>query len=568
MPKKDTTRISSPAELEELRNGILSKRNANKPCIAVCGGTGCHALGNREIISAFVTEVKKQSLGTKVDIRETGCPGFCEKGPIVVIYPEAICYVEVTPEDAPEIVSQTIIGKKVIDRLVYTDPVTGKKAVHESEIPFYSKQMRLLTGDNGKIDPRSIEDYLSVGGYSALVKVLQTMSPEQVIAEMKKSNLRGRGGAAFPAGLKWDAVRMAKADTKYVICNCHEGDPGTFADRRMLEANPHSILEGMLIGAFAMEADEGYIYVGDEFPLTVENTEIAIKQAEEHGLLGKNILGSGLNFNVRISIDAGDYVCGETTALMASIEGRVGEPAKNYGHASDSGLWEKPTCINNLQTWANVPLIINRGADWYTTIGTQGSKGTRVFSLMGKINNNGLVEAPMGMTLREIVFDIGGGIPEGKKFKAVLVGGPMGGFAPESLLDLPVDFDEVSKAGLALGSGLIVADETTCIVDVVKYYLTFLSQESCGKCTPCRDGLRQMLKILTNISQGNGRESDIALLEVISDVQRVASLCGLGQGASKTVLSAIKHFRSELDAHIKEKRCPALVCKILSPVTH
>ena len=583
MPKKATSKtetaktatvktaipkIKSPAELEELRKGILSKRDRNKPCIAVCGGTGCHALGNREIISALEKEIKKQSLGAKVDIRETGCPGFCEKGPIVVIYPEAICYIEVTPEDAPEIVSQTVVGKKVIDRLVYTEPNTGEKAAHESEIPFYKNQMRLLIGDHSKIDPKSIDDYLAIGGYSALVKVLQTMSPEQVIAEMKKSNLRGRGGAAYPAGLKWEAVRIAKADTKYVICNCHEGDPGTFADRRMMEANPHSILEGMLIGAFAMEANEGYIFVGDEFPLAVENTGIAIKQAEEYGLLGKNILGSGLNFNIKISIDAGDYVCGETTALMASIEGRVGEPAKSYGHASDHGLWDKPTCINNLQTWANVPLIINRGADWYSTIGTERSKGTRVFSLMGKINNTGMVEAPMGMTLREIVFNIGGGIPEGKKFKAVLVGGPMGGFAPESLLDLPVDFDEVNKAGLALGSGLIVTDETNCIVDTVKYYLTFLANESCGKCTPCRDGLRQMLKILTNISEGNGKESDLALLEEISDMQKVAAICGLGQGASKPVFSSIKHFRDEYDVHIKEKHCPAGVCKILSPVTH
>ena len=566
--KQATSRLSSLAELEALRKDILSKRDQNKPIIAVCGGTGCRAVGNREIISAFEAEIKKQSLRTKVDIRETGCPGLCEKGPIVVIYPEEICYTQVIPEDAPEIVSQTIVGKKVIDRLVYTDPTTGAKSVHQSEIPFYKKQVRLLTGDNGKIDPKSIEDYLAVGGYSALAKALQTMTPEQVVAEVKKSNLKGRGGAFVAASIKWEPMRLARADTKYLVCNCHEGDPGTFADRRMMEANPHSILEGMLIGAFAMGVNEGYIFVGDEFPLTVENTETAIKQAEEYGLLGKNILGSGLNFNVRISIDAGDYVCGETTALMASIEGRVGEPDKNYHHASDSGLWEKPTCINNLQTWANVPLIINRGADWYNTIGTQSTRGTRTFSLMGKVNNSGLVEVPLGMTLREIVYDIGGGLPEGKKFKAVLVGGPMGGFAPESLIDMPVDFEQISKVGMALGSGLIIADEDTCIVDMVKFYLTFLTNESCGKCTPCRDGFRQMLKIVTDISEGNGKESDIALLEAIAEVQGIASLCGLGQNGFKSTLSAIKYFRDELEAHIKDKRCPAGVCKILSAVGH
>jgi NADH:ubiquinone oxidoreductase subunit F (NADH-binding)/(2Fe-2S) ferredoxin len=560
-------RIASPAALEELRKGIVSGRDPKRPCIAVCGGTGCHAMGNRLIVRALREEIEKQGLKAKADVKETGCPGLCEQGPVVVVYPEEICYVRVTPEDAPEIVAQTLVRHKIVDRLVYSDPRSGEKAVHESDIPFYRNQTRLLTGSNSKLDPRSIGDYLAIGGYAAFVKVMTTMSPEQVIAEIKKSNLRGRGGAAFPAGVKWDAVRLARGAIKYVICNCHEGDPGTFVDRRMLEANPHSILEGMLIGAYAMEANEGYIFVGDEFPLTVENVQAAITQAGEYGLLGKNILGSDFSFSVKVNIDAGDYVCGETTSLMASIEGRVGEPAKNYGHASDSGLWARPTDINNLQTWASVPLIINRGADWYSGIGTERSKGTRVFSLIGKVRNSGMVEVPMGMTLREIIFNVGGGIPEDKKFKAVLVGGPMGGFAPEGLLELPVDFEEMNRAGLALGSGLIVTDEDNCVVDTVRYYLTFLTNESCGKCTPCRDGLRQMLKILTRISEGSGRDSDIATLEAISEVQRVASLCGLGQGASKPVLSSIKHFRDEYDAHIREKRCPAGVCSILSPVT-
>ncbi|MBI2850866.1 MAG: NAD(P)H-dependent oxidoreductase subunit E [Chloroflexi bacterium] len=561
-------RISSPAELEERRQNILSKRDNSKPCIAVCGGTGCHALGNRSIIDAFKAEIKKRTLQAKVNIRETGCPGFCEAGPIVVIYPEEICYVQVTPEDASDIISETVVGKKVIDRLVYTDPKTGEKAIHESEIPFYKGQMRLTIGDNGKLDPKSIEDYLAVGGYSALVKVLQTMTPEQVVAEIKKSNLRGRSGAGFPASIKWDAVRVAVGDTKYVICNCHEGDPGAFADRRMMEANPHNILEGMIIGAYAMGANEGYIFVGDEFPLTVENTAIAIKQAEEYGLLGKNILGSGLDLNIKINIDAGGYVCGEMSALMAAIEGRVGEPTVRYDHATERGLWNKPTCVNNLQTWASVPLIVNKGADWYAGIGTASSKGTRVFSLVGTVNNSGLVEVPMGMTLRQVIFDIGGGIREDNNFKAVLVGGPLGAFLPESLLDLPVDFDEISKAGGSLGPSLVVIDEKTCMVDMVKYFLTFLSNESCGKCTPCRDGIRQMLKIVNRINDGGGKEGDIELLEAISEVQRVAALCPLGQTASNPARSAIKHFRDELEVHIKEKRCPSGVCKILATASH
>ena len=563
MPK-----INSAAELEELRKGILSKRDPDKPCISICGGTGCHSLDNQKVISAFKEEIKKQTLETKVDVRETGCPGFCEKGPIIVIYPEEICYVEVTPEDVPEIFSQTVIGKEVIDRLLYTDPNTGEKAVHEYEIPFYKNQMRLLIGNNIKIDPKSIDDYLAIGGYSALAKVLLNMSPEQVITEVKNSGLRGRSGGGFPAGRKWEAGSIAEADTKYIICNCHEGDPGAFVDRRMMEGNPHSILEGMIIGAYAIGANEGFIFVGDEFPLTIENTGIAIKQAEEYGLLGKNILGSGLDLTVTINIDGGGYVCGESTALRASLEGRVGEPLTKYDHATERGLWDKPTVLNNLQTWANVPLIINQGADRYSNIGTESSKGTRVFSLVGKINNSGLVEVPMGMTLREIIFDIGGGIREDNKFKAVQVGGPLGGFAPESLLELPVDFDELTKADLSPGPSLIVVDENTCMVDMVKYFLTFLSNESCGKCTPCREGLRQMLKILTNISEGKGREGDIELLEELSEIQKEAALCALGQGASNTVLSTIKYFRDEYEAHIEEKRCPALVCEALSTVTH
>jgi NADH:ubiquinone oxidoreductase subunit F (NADH-binding)/(2Fe-2S) ferredoxin len=560
-------RIGSPAELEGLRIDILSKRDRKKPCIAICGGTGCHNQGHQKIVGTFKEEVEKMKLKTEVDIRETGCQGFCEQGPMVVIFPEQICYIKVTREDIPEILSETIVGRKVIDRLLYTDPATGEKAIHENEIPFYKKQMRLLLGENNEIDPRSIDDYLAIGGYSALVKVLKHMAPEQVISEVKKSNLRGRSGSGFPVGRKWEAGRKAQSDAKYIICNCHEGDPGAFVDRRMLEGNPHSILEGMVIGAYAIKAEEGFIFVGDEFPLTVGNAETAIRQAEEYGLLGKNILGSGFNFTVKINRDAGNYVCGESTALMASMAGKVGEPITKYDHATERGLWAKPTILNNLQTWANIPLIINRGADWYIHIGTENSKGTRVFSLSGAVNHCGVVEVPMGMPLKGIVFDIGGGVRANKKFKALQVGGPMGGFVPENWLELTVDFDELWEADLALGPGLIVMDENTCMVDMVKYFLTFLSHESCGKCTPCREGLRQMMNIVNRITEGKGKKADLELLEAISAVQQSAALCALGKGVANTLRSALKHFRSEYEAHIEEKRCPAGVCKISSAVS-
>lgn len=556
-------RLGSPAELEELRKSVLSRRRHRKPCIAVCGGTGCHTHGNMGLHSTFQAILEKQGLKAKVEVKETGCPGLCGQGPVVVVNPEGICYVKVTPSDASDIVSQTVIGKKVIERFLYTDPDTGAKTVHEPELPFYHKQMRLLIGNNVKIDPTSIDDYLALGGYSAFVKALK-VPPDQVIAEVKKSSLRGRSGGGFPAGTKWEACRKARGNAKYLICNCHEGDPGAFVDRRMMESNPHSILEGMLIGAYAVGASEGYLFVGDEFPLTVENTKKAIEQAEEYGLLGENILGSGLDFNIKISMDAGNYVCGESTALMASIEGRIAEPIAKYDHATERGLWARPTDLNNLQTWANVSLIINQGSDVYAGIGTKTSKGTRVFSLAGQVNNSGMVEVPMGMTLREIVFDIGGGVRGGKKFKAVVVGGPMGGFVPEGLLSLPVDFEEMNKAGLTMGPSLIVLDEDTCMVDMVKYFLAFLSNESCGKCTPCREGLRQMLHILNRIMDGRGQRSDFELLEAISYVQRAAALCALGRGASNTLLSGLKHFRNEFESHISDRLCPAHVCKALS----
>ena len=559
MPK-----INSPAELEKLRKGILSKRDPNKSCIAVCTGTGCLALGADKVVAALKEEIKKHGLEDKVDIKETGCPGFCERGAVVVIYPEEICYLQVQPEDAGEVISQTILAKKVIDRLLYVDPTTSEKAVRESEIPFYKNQMRLLIGNNIKLDPKSIDDYLALGGYSALVKVLSQMTPEQVLEEVKKSNLRGRGGGGFPAWRKWEECRNAQGEIKYVIVNADEGDPGAFMDRALLEGNPHSVLEGLSIGAYAIGSHEGYIYVRQEYPLAIENVTIAIKQAEEYGFLGENILGSGFDFTIKVHRGAGAFVSGESSALMTALEGRVGEPRPKYIHTAVKGVRDRPSDLNNVETWANVPLIINKGADWFARIGTERSKGTKIFSLVGKVNNTGLVEIPMGVTLRDVIYKVGGGIPGGKKFKAVQTGGPSGGCIPEEQLDMPVDFDELAKAGSMMGSGgMIVMDEDTCMVDVARYFLDFLADESCGKCVPCREGIRQMLKILTNISKGKGREGDIELLEELSEVTRDASLCALGRTAANPVLSTIRYFRDEYEAHIKEKRCPAYVCKAL-----
>ncbi len=555
-------RISSPGELEKVRQDILSRRDPSKPCISVCAGTGCLASGASEVIAAFEAEIEKQGLKAKVNTKGTGCPGFCERGPVVVIYPEEICYLQVKPEDVPEIVSQTIREKKVVDRLLYVDPTSGQKATHESDIPFYKNQVRNVIGNNIKIDPKSIDDYLSLGGYSALAKVLSRMTSEQVLEEVKKSNLRGRGGGGFPTGRKWEESRNARNEIKYVIVNADEGDPGAFMDRAILEGNPHSILEGLIIGGYAIGSHEGYIYVRQEYPLAVENVIIAIKQAEAYGFLGRSILGSGFDFTVKVHRGAGAFVSGESSALMTALEGRVGEPRPKYIHTAVKGVWDRPSVLNNVETWANVPLIINKGADWFAQFGTEGSRGTKIFSLVGKINNTGLVEVPMGITLSDIIHKVGGGIPGGKRFKAVQTGGPSGGCIPEEKLDMKVDFDELTKAGSMMGSGgMIVMDEDTCMVDVARYFLEFLSDESCGKCVPCREGIRQMLKILSNISKGKGREGDIELLEELSETTREASLCALGRSAPNPVLSTLRYFRDEYEAHIREKKCPAYSCK-------
>jgi NADH:ubiquinone oxidoreductase subunit F (NADH-binding)/(2Fe-2S) ferredoxin/Pyruvate/2-oxoacid:ferredoxin oxidoreductase delta subunit len=562
--RETMTRLNSPNELEELRQKILSQRDPNKPCITLCSGTACHATGSEKIAIAIEQEIEKQGLKAEVDFRRTGCHGFCERGPIVVIYPEEICYLQVQPEDIPEIISQTIKEKKVIDRLLYVDPTTGEKVTYESEIPFYKNQERLIFGPNRKIDPKSIEDYLAIGGYRALAKALFEMTPEQVLEEVKKANLRGRGGGGFPAGRKWEFCRNAPGDIKYVVVNCDEGDPGAYMDRSLMEGNPHSVFEGLLIGAYVIGAHEGFIYVRQEYPLAVENLSISLKQAEEYGFLGQNILGSGFDFNIKVHRGAGAFVSGEETGLLVALQGRVGEPRSRPPYPAIKGLWDKPTNTNNVETWANVPLIINNGADWFTSIGTEGSKGTKIFSLVGKVNNTGLVEVPMGISLRDIIYTIGGGIPKGKKFKAVQTGGPSGGCLPEQFLDSPVDFDEMTKLGSIMGSGgMIVMDEDTCVVDVARYFIDFLCDESCGKCVPCREGLKHMREILNDIVGGRGKEEDIELLEDISQMVTKASLCALGQTAPNPVLTTIRYFRDEYQAHIEEKRCPALVCKEL-----
>jgi NADH-quinone oxidoreductase subunit F len=555
-------RLNTPREVEEYRDGLVAARTANRPCVSICAGAGCLASGASEVIAAFKTELAAQGLEADVDTRGTGCPGFCERGPVVVLHPDETCYLQVKPEDVSEIVSRSIKGDEVVERLCYEDPATGQRAVHESEIPFYRHQERTLLSSNILIDSKSIDDYLAIGGYSALIKALFEMSPEEVLEEVKKSNIRGRGGAGFPAGRKWEGSRNAPDDPKYVIVNADEGDPGAFMDRAVLEGNPHSVLEGLILGGYTIGAGEGYVYVRQEYPLAVENIILAIRQAEEYGFLGKNILGVGFDFTVKVHRGAGAFVCGESTALMTSLEGRVGEPRPKYVRSNVKGLWGKPSVLNNVETWANIPLIVNRGADWFKQIGTESSTGTKIFSLVGKIVNTGLVEAPMGMSLKEIIHDIGGGIPGGKKFKAVQTGGPSGGCLPEEMLHLQVGFDELTEAGSMMGSGgMIVMDEDNCMVDVARYFIEFLTEESCGKCVPCREGLRQMHRILTRICAGEGKEGDIETLEDLSECAMEASLCALGKSAPNPFLSTLRYFRDEYEAHINEKRCSALSCK-------
>jgi NADH-quinone oxidoreductase subunit F len=561
-------RLRSPEELKELREALVASREPDKACVTVCAGTGCLASGCEPVTVAFREEIEKQGLGGEVDVLTTGCHGFCERGPVVVIRPEDIFYERVGVKDVPEIVSETVVNGNIVDRLLYEHPQTGEAIVHEHDVPFYALQERVILGDNGFIDPTSIEDYIARGGYAALAKALHRMEPEEIVEVVKRSGLRGRGGAGFPTGRKWESCREAEGEPKYVICNADEGDPGAYMNRSTLEGNPHLVLEGMIIGAYAIGSSEGYIYVRHEYPLAVKNFELALEAARERGLLGEDILGSGFGFDVQIARGGGAFVCGESSALMRSLEGDVGEPRAKYVHSVERGLWEKPSTLNNVGTWANVPHIISKGWEWYRSLGTENSPGTKIFSLVGKVNNTGLVEVPMGITLREIIFDIGGGIPGGKAFKAVQTGGPSGGCIPESLLDLPVDFDELTRVGSMMGSGgMIVMDEDTCMVDVARYFLNFLREESCGKCTPCREGISRSLKILNRICEGEGEAGDIALLEELGELLQGFSLCALGQTAANPVLSTVRYFREEYEAHIHDRRCPAGVCKALITYT-
>ncbi len=556
-------KLKSLLDLEELRKSIVAARDPSKLCITICSGTGCHAYASEKVAEAFSSEIEQRGLSGKIDLRRTGCHGFCERGPIVVIFPDEICYLSVKPEDVSEIVSETLIHKKIVERLLYVGD-DGKPISNENDIPFYKSQIRIVFGDNRLIDPQSIEDYLALGGYAALAKALFEMTPEEVIEVIKKSNLRGRGGGGFPAGIKWETTRNAPGDAKYVIVNADEGDPGAYMDRSLLEGNPHSVLEGLIIGAYAIGANQGYVYVRQEYPLAVDNVSVAIDQMRELGLLGEKILGTGFDFDIIVHRGAGAFVSGESSALMTAIEGRVGEPRPKYVRTAVSGIHGRPSNLNNVETWANVPLIIKHGADWFRGVGTEGSKGTKIFSLVGKVKHTGLVEVPMGMPLREIIYDIGGGIRDNKKFKAVQTGGPSGGVIPESLLNLPVDFDELSKAGSMMGSGgMIVMDEDTCVVDVARYFLNFLADESCGKCIPCREGIQQMLVVLNRICEGNGTDDDLEILTDLGDMMRDCSLCALGQTAPNPVLSTIQYFREEYEEHIKNHRCPAGVCKEL-----
>ncbi len=557
-------KLNSPSDLEKLREDIILRKDPKRLAVAVCVSTGCEALGVQKVLETFNEEIKKQGLEGKVDIKETGCLGFCEKGPRIVIYPEEIYYFQVKAKDVPEIVSKTLINNEIIERLLYLDPNTGKKSRFLSEVPFYKNQNRLLLESNSKLDPKKIEDYLAIGGYGALEKTLFSMTPEKILEEIKVSKLRGRGGGGFPTYIKWKSSRDAIGDPKYVIVNCDEGDPGAFMNRAVMEGNPHSILEGLMIGAYAIGSNEGFIYVRQEYPLAVENMENAIHQAEELGLLGENILRSGFNFKVTIHRGAGAFISGESSALMTALEGKVGEPKPKYVHTSEKGVWDKPSTLNNVETWANIPLIIGKGAKWFASIGTEGSKGTKIFALAGKVNNTGLVEVPFGISLRDIIYKIGGGILDGKKFKGVQTGGPSGGVIPEQHIDSPVDFDELKKLGSMMGSGgLIVMDEDTCMVELARYFVNFLSDESCGKCTPCREGLKQALIILKGITSGKGKGEDITQLNKIAEVTSVASLCALGLTSANPLLTTLRYFKNEYEAHINEKRCPALFCKAL-----
>ncbi len=532
--------------------------------LLICAGTGCVACRSFEIREELEREIARQGLQDEIKVVTTGCQGFCERGPIVIVQPDGIFYQRMKKDDIPHMVTEHLLKGRPVKGLMYVPSRKEPPVPRMMDIGFFKHQRLIVLRNRGRLDPENIDENIGFDGYRALEKVLAKMEPGQVIEEVKKSGLRGRGGAGFPTGIKWELCRKAQGNTKHLVCNGDEGDPGAFMDRSVLEADPHAVLEGMAIGAVAMGVHKGYIYVRSEYPLALKRLHIALEQAEAYGLIGENIFGTGFNFSIEVIPGAGAFVCGEETALLASIEGRVGRPRTRPPYPVEKGLWDRPTCINNVETWANIPGIILRGSDWFSSIGTETSKGTKIFSLVGKINNTGLVEVPMGITLKEIIFDIGGGIPKGKKFKAVQTGGPSGGCIPEELLDLPIDYDSLTKAGSIMGSGgMIVMDEDTCMVDIARYFLNFTVQESCGKCNPCRVGNRHMAEILDKICIGNGEPGDLEKLEFLANTVKSTSLCGLGQTAPNPVLTTLRYFRDEYRAHIEDKRCSALICKAL-----
>ncbi|MFP4159591.1 MAG: FAD-dependent oxidoreductase [Desulfobacterales bacterium] len=553
-------KLTSIGQVEWFRNKILADSGKKKTEVHVCM-TGCRAYGAAAVRDALADAVAEQGLDKQVEIRSTGCHGFCAKAPVVAIEPLGVQYQEVDPADAPEIVDQTIKRQQLIERLAYHDPRTGQSVYYRNQIPFYQKQVRRVLANCGRIDPTKIEHYIAAGGYSAIVRALSKMTPEQVIEEVVNAKLRGRGGAGFPTGIKWRFARQSETTPKYVVCNADEGDPGAFMDRALLEGDPHSVIEGMMIGGYAMGAEYGIIYVREEYPIAVEHLNRAIEQGKELGLLGENILGTGFNFNLSLKMGAGAFVCGEETALMASIEGKRGMPRPRPPFPAQAGIDEKPTNINNVETLANIPLIIKNGSGWYGELGTDSSKGTKIFSLAGKVNNTGLVEVPIGTTIREVVYDIGGGIPKGRQFKAVQMGGPAGGCVPARFLNLPIDYDTIQRIGAIMGSGgLVVLDENNCMVEIARFFLNFTQSESCGKCAPCRLGTTQLLETLTRITLGDGHIEDIDTIKSIGNTMTEASLCGLGQASPKPALSTLLYFEQEYKDHIHEHRCAGAVC--------
>lgn len=550
--------------LDNRREENQKSENIEKRQILVCGGTGCQASLSQKIVENLKNVISKKQLDDSVEVSITGCFGFCEKGPIVKIFPDDVFYIEVKPEDAEEIVVSHIIHNNIVERLLFTEPGSKEKIDKQNDMPFYKKQMRIALRNCGLINPEFIREYIANQGYQALGKVINEMSQDDVINLLKESGLRGRGGGGFPTGLKWGFAKKYESEEKYMICNADEGDPGAFMDRSIMEGDPHSVLEAMAIGGYAIGADRGYIYIRAEYPLAISRLKTAISQAYEYGLLGKNIMGTSFSFDVELKYGAGAFICGEETALIHSIEGCRGEPTTKPPFPAESGLWQKPTCVNNVETYANIPVIILKGAEWYTKIGSEKSKGTKVFALAGQINNVGLVEVPMGITLREIIYEIGGGISNDMEFKAVQTGGPSGGCITKEHLDIPIDYENLSAIGSMMGSGgMIVMSEKDCMVNIAKFYLEFTVEESCGKCTPCRVGNKRLLEILEKITEGRGTKEDLVELQDLSETIKDTSLCGLGQTAPNPVLSTMKYFMDEYEAHVYDKTCPAGVCEKL-----